>query len=503
MKKYQCLFFVVCILAIYSCQKFDGAKTENGNNTDIANIAMLSFSSEEDFIAALNQQDDDVTTRACFATKAQGGLTANEKYVDLLEPVQNLPIATDPILRVDCRPLKEQALIENNDMSLYIAKGYDSLVPNIKVAKLLNARAEVMVDQTIYKISPRGTYYFPESKQKFFESNYERFETEEGIQMEENTYQLAEDIYRINTFEITEVLDAEAEDLPDDLPGVLDDDDLSTNIVNTLNMTTRTVTTQIPPFERFPRFNADAKTWLGKLWQSIFGRNRGYTYKLSKKHRMKGKFYYYNYKFYTEFGASAEMQKKNWIGWSGKQASELLIGWSNIIFSEGYKRIPDYPKNAEASIVSTEYKTIPGFNHQGMVLTIVGLDITSLQQQQLSLMNPIQIRNWFKLRVENSNVDITQLDAIQCFSADKVITILPGGQKRKGDVKKVREIFLSEVSFTINLDLNHMPQSFKEWAKIINQGKFKIKPKNLKFGTVYVAGRLGNSWGGMTIVKKS
>lgn len=46
-----------------------------------------------------------------------------------------------------------------------------------------------------------------------------------------------------------------------------------------------------------------------------------------------------------------------------------------------------------------------------------------------------------------------------------------------------------------------MPQSFKEWAKIINQGKFKIKPKNLKFGTVYVAGRLGNSWGGMTIVK--
>ena len=295
MKKYQCLFFVVCILAIYSCQKFDGVKTENENNTDIANIAMLSFSSEEDFIAALNQQDDDVTTRACFATKAQGGLTANEKYVDLLEPVQNLPIATDPILRVDCRPLKEQALIENNDMSLYIAKGYDSLVPNIKVAKLLNARAEVMVDQTIYKISPRGTYYFPESKQKFFENNYERFETEEGIQMEENTYQLAEDIYRINTFEITEVLDAEAEDLPDDLPRVLDDDDdLSTNIVNTLNMTTRTVTTQIPPFERFPRFNADAKTWLGKLWQSIFGRNRGYTYKLSKKHRMKGKFYYYN-----------------------------------------------------------------------------------------------------------------------------------------------------------------------------------------------------------------
>ena len=42
-------------------------------------------------------------------------------------------------------------------MSLYIAKGYDSLVPNIKVAKLLNARAEVMVDQTIYKtIIPRN-----------------------------------------------------------------------------------------------------------------------------------------------------------------------------------------------------------------------------------------------------------------------------------------------------------------------------------------------------------
>ena len=113
------------------------------------------------------------------------------------------------------------------------------------------------------------------------------------------------------------------------------------------------------------------------------------------------------------------------------------------------------------------------------------------------------MRIWFQLRVHSSRVDISQLVAIRSFPADKVITILPGGQKRKGDVKKVREIFLSEVSFTINLDLNHMPQSFKEWAKIINQGKFKIKPKNLKFGTVYVAGRLGNSWGGMTIVKKS
>lgn len=55
---------------------------------------------------------------------------------------------------------------------------------------------------------------------------------------------------------------------------------------------------------------------------------------------MKGKFYYYNYKFYTEFGASAEMQKKNWIGWSGKQASELLIGWSNIIFQKAISEFP-------------------------------------------------------------------------------------------------------------------------------------------------------------------
>lgn len=506
MKRIEFLILILCMLVAYSCERFDEAKAEKPEKEVTSGIAMLSFSSEEDFLAAMNEQNDDATTRASSAmTRARAIVSADEKYVDLLEPVKFLPIESDPILRVDCKPLKEQALIKDNDMSLYLAKGYDSLVPNVKVAKLLNARAEVLVDQTVYKISPRGTYYYPESKQKFFEENYERFENETGTQTEENTYQLAEGIYRINTFEIAEAMDAEAENLPDELPGVIDDDDEgepSIFVPAEGGIMTRAVTNQMPPFEKFPRFNADAKTWVGKLWQSIFGRNRGYTYKLSKKHRMKGKFYYYNYKFYSEFGAMAEMQKKNWIGWSGKQASELLVGWSNIIFSEGYKRIPDYPKNARASIVSKEYKTIPGFNHSGMVLTIVGLDITSAQQQQLSLMTPPAIKSWFKSRVENSNVDITQLDAIQCFSADKVVTILPGGQKRKGDIKKVREVFLSEVSFTIGFDLNHMPQNFKQWAKIVNEGKFRIKPKNLKYGTVFVAGRLGNTWGGMTIVKK-
>lgn len=47
------------------------------------------------------------------------------------------------------------------DVTYYEALGYDSLVPNINLACLLNSKGEVEVGLNVIKIAPEGTYIFP------------------------------------------------------------------------------------------------------------------------------------------------------------------------------------------------------------------------------------------------------------------------------------------------------------------------------------------------------
>ena len=61
------------------------------------------------------------------------------------------------------------------------------------------------------------------------------------------------------------------------------------------------------------------------------------------------------------------------------------------------------------------------------------------------------------------------------------------------------KILLVIVNFNNVLDL---PNSIVEWAMTVVKPSFVFKPRMLEQGTVYVAGRDGNRWGGVKLVKK-
>lgn len=84
---------------------------------------------------------------------------------NLFNQYSEVDVENDPILSFE---VGRSACKKNN--TLYKLLGYDELVPNENFARLLNTHGEIQVGETVYKISPRGTYYFPVSEIELFES---------------------------------------------------------------------------------------------------------------------------------------------------------------------------------------------------------------------------------------------------------------------------------------------------------------------------------------------
>jgi hypothetical protein len=69
----------------------------------------------------------------------------------------NYDYEKDPILSYEISQIVEDEL--DPEKSIYRLLGYNELVPNEDFARLLNVRGEFCVGDTIYKVSPKGTYF--------------------------------------------------------------------------------------------------------------------------------------------------------------------------------------------------------------------------------------------------------------------------------------------------------------------------------------------------------
>lgn len=250
-------------------------------------FARLSFDSKESLEQALlNAGDAD-----------NASLTRSASFISLMSQVPSMTRS-------------------NEEETFYEKMGYDTLVPNQNLARLINPNGEIIVKDTIYRITPNGTYFFHKSKENEFS---DIFQTDSiGKSVNGDLYALADGVFRYDTFKRSE----EKEEVE------LSDDDEIDN---------KSVTTRLgvpePNYNTFPIFRAERHTFFGKLRESLFGRDKYYSIKLSKKRKVRGRFYAYNYVAYSEAGVTGMMEKKNFIGWSKTKADELRIEWKNALFT--------------------------------------------------------------------------------------------------------------------------------------------------------------------------
>jgi hypothetical protein len=262
----------------------------------------------------------------------------------------------------------------------------------------------------------------------------------------------------------------------------------------------RAVSERTVPIEHFPSYSVRGKTFFGKLLSVVFRGGSKYEHEfIKKKRRMQGSFYDYNYVFYSEVGIFGEMQKKNWIGWSGTKADEIVIGWSNLVLEtdlciNGAPEMPLFPVFAGRTNT-----VIPGLKKTGVCLTILGLDITNKHFQAALKAGLPALINWLRSNVSG---EIDHADALAVVTDRKLTYVIPRQELRYGDLEKKRIVFASDFHMVFCYGWGKVPSAYYKWIQKSAEASMKVPVMEIISGEAYVAGRIGEQWGGIKISKK-
>lgn len=372
----------------------------------------------------------------------------------------------------------------DEEETFYEALGYDTIVPNKAFAALLSPLGEVQMNDTIYRINHNGTYYYTKEKAEEFNNIYQKDSI--GTLIGENLYKLADGIYRYKTF--PDAVQTEEVDFPDNQSDdCWDQEELSTRAIPE------------PNYDNFPIFKADRHTWLGKIWQSLFGNDKYYDVKLSKKRKVRGRLYAYHYVCYSESGVTGMMEKKNWIGWSKTQADELRIGWSNIVLAAKIDdpSLKGIPKQT-TPIVGNIYQARIPYIGTGNIIDIYMADV-----EKKDFFNVIS--QGVKLALDKANSKFGSgtrptIKAVCLATRSKVYLVILDDIRKEYNIKSITHTFYSKINFMVTLDPTNLPSSGAGWAKALSK-TLSQKSFELKGGEARICGRLGNTWQGMKIVK--
>lgn len=421
-----------------------------------------------------------------FSTKDKLNATINE-----ISNIGETKSSAEYLTNTEFLP-EGQSLYEQEDYKEIMSE----LVPNTHFAKLLNKNAEIVVENKIYKVTPNGTYYFDENKKNEFYSLYEKDNTIEGKLIGDKLYQLAEGIYRYDTFykEDGEINEGEKTS--------------SSEIMTKSGHSTGTN----PNIDIMDWFTADRTTWLGKIIQNMFGATKEFAkyYPHTDKRRVKGSFYFYNYVAYAEIGVQGWTDKKNWLGWSKTASDELRVGWNNVVL---VTKIPDnYSKsmaamnNLSTSVSPVQYMDVPGTMNKVNLKTMVIPNFDATKFDQVLTIGAKSAFDWLKSLSSQNQTDWERAEAALVVSRTHIYTFFRNQEVRKVGEESYTHVFASQVKFMISLNLSSFPQSVSSCANVlldVVKNSSKLAYPTLANGDVFVAAKFNPYWQGMRIKKKT
>ncbi|WP_069659377.1 hypothetical protein [Arcticibacter eurypsychrophilus] len=238
----------------------------------------------------------------------------------------------------------------------------EDLVPDPIFASVLNEDGEIQIDSTVYKVTLYGTFMFLSDKLSSVDSLIATFDSKNNnhdyspftglTSVQDRFFKIGDGIFLYDTYGYTNgyrpnYLDDE-EVLPSNQENYLADFTIDTaeyptgtdsKVSNASSLSSKnksnTVKSDEDIYNQLENYSFGPKTLVGKLLSSIRGRDEVHTINFDSKRRVRVNFYDASYIVYSAIGVSVKMEKKNWIGWSGTDASELRIGWDAIQYNAG------------------------------------------------------------------------------------------------------------------------------------------------------------------------
>ncbi|MDH6309737.1 hypothetical protein M2451_002079 [Dysgonomonas sp. PFB1-18] len=460
----------------------------------------LSFSSSEDLVNVINSGS--YNRRLKSAEISEDEETSEDEFVSMLEEVDMNDVFISEELAALIEKVAPGGMLEEG-ITYYEALGYDTLVPNVKFAALLNPFGELEVLDEVIKITPEGTYKYPKDKEKEF---LQLMASENIIRKDsvgEKVYELAPDILLIDTYQenvddIVLVDEGECYEI----------ENLDIDLNNWYSTPSLSKPAPIgPDYDSFQTFSDKRKTWAGKIIQNIFQTSVTPTVNFSKDRRIRGKFYHYNWFVYTETGVSGWTDKKNWIGWSKTNADELRIGWRGVVLET--KLRDNFSESIQGMQTIRQFPPVkllvPGASGELSIIPVYNPDISGSEIVKYAKYGVKPLYNFLKGWLTEPN-QLEKAQAVLVTNRTHMYTIILDEEVIKYNEDKYTHVFANQVKFAISLNLIDVPgfSSWSDagrWANSIKETS-KMNYPTLKAGEVYTCGRFGNVWRGLKIVKK-
>ena len=477
-----------------SCQKECIIEDTYPEKNEANKTEMLSFSSRESLESTIDGHG--------LLTKSNSTVTLKD---NLLSSLEGERFFSDSILNVECSMLEVSSISAGG--SVFDILGYNELVPNKSFASLLNYRGEIEVRDTVYKVSPKGTYYFHKSLLKDFESNYRDIVLAELRLVRNGTYivvlpnsgTINEQVYLKDTFGNS------CEVMRDGL-------NENTSETNTYPKTKAVEDERWKEalnidWNSLDKHYTDAHTWAGELIEGVIGRNVSFEKEFDSKHRLKAKLYYYDYAVYSEIGALSKMQKKNRIGWSETDAQKIYQIWSNMVIWTPFQKTVQYPHVNQGSTIPREYigtnvEDIPGTGKQGVVSYFAGRDLSEQELSRFASNNYVNSVIDLKINVERDRLDSRTM-AAKYITEKGIYTIIYPYGKMEENKGEIQSKFSKDFHIFIGLDLSggSLPQDFKGWLQAAQAEQLKV-PELIQ-GEMMTAAIYNGDTKGMRLIKKN
>lgn len=357
----------------------------------------------------------------------------------------------------------------------------DTLVPNPSFAKLLNTKGEIQVNDTIYRITPNGTYYC-------------HFDDYNMMNL------LLDDSYLTQPNEIVSLPDGEkiGTDLYLIKNSILRFDTFKSRVKKTKSAV-------IPPvyFDRFKTIDADAKTVVGGWLQGLIGRNKGESSYFGKKRRVKVNFYFYDYVVYDEVGVTTTMQKKNWIGWSGTRAPQLQVAWSDIRID---MKLPAtstpmpskrpgkiyLQKNPMSKNLKLTWDFWGDYTDEFSAIFTDGIKEGSKE-----------LMKYLKNKYGSPSNNYADVECVRVLKSGRVTYFFFGDKKIENNCEKLNKTFATAVgTFKVNINTGNVPSGLGGWIGAFSNTLNDELKLDLKCGSVYGCAYFDDVWKGVRVVKK-
>lgn len=212
---------------------------------------------------------------------------------------------------------------------------FSDLVPEEDFAKLLNRNGEVQVGDTIYRVTPEGTFYVSVREYPQLELVLKDSLWLSEHEVSPHLYKVG-DVYRYDTFGSV----FSGNDSPS-LNGRITASETG-HTYNPQSVEMRAFNHEGPAIDSFESVPGRRHTWVGKLFQGV-GVRYSHTIHLgnSSKFRLNCALFDYNYVIHQAIGVSGKIEHKMWYGgWAKVQEwseGDLMVGhrWMILRFPWG------------------------------------------------------------------------------------------------------------------------------------------------------------------------